>query len=133
MRISTALLLSPLLLVAKVSAGPISYGLCQTGAFKRLNRLALAITLKVYACRMQHSRCGLLCCRRIYFRDRRRRSSYTRRYPCLQLGARNLLGDLRDAGFARSHSMISFVSHPSLFSYLQSYCYCCWNLVRGLE
>ncbi|KIJ92581.1 glycoside hydrolase family 31 protein [Laccaria amethystina LaAM-08-1] len=31
MRISTALLLSPLLMVAKVNAGPIAYGLCQTG------------------------------------------------------------------------------------------------------
>ena len=90
------------------------------------NRLTLAIILKVYACRMQHNGCGLFCChRRIDFRARRRRNSHTRRYPCMQLGSRNLLGDLRDAGFARSHSMIKFVSHPSLFSYFQFYCYCC--------
>ena len=51
----------------------------------------------------------------------------------MQLGSRNLLGDLRDAGFARSHSMIKCVSHPSLFNYFQSYCYCCLELVRGFE
>ncbi|KIK03653.1 hypothetical protein K443DRAFT_94727 [Laccaria amethystina LaAM-08-1] len=31
MRISTTLLLSPLLMVANVNAGPLAYGLCQTG------------------------------------------------------------------------------------------------------
>ena len=73
------------------------------------NRLVLALTPEVYACRLQHSRCGLLRSRRIYFRDRYRGTNYTRRHPWLQLGLGNLLSYLRDACFVRSHSMIDQV------------------------